>query len=132
MIRIGATILGALALAGCATTPKAGVCPPGQTQIRTAQLFLTASRQLSDEEVRRFVDQEVTPRFPKGVTVLDSGPPVVGGDAVIVPGSPKVLMIVLPRKGDSYARIEAVRAAYRAKFGHGSVVVLPPAACVAH
>ncbi len=99
-----------------------------------AQLFLMApaSNAPSDEAVRRFVEQEVTPRFPKGVTVLDAGAPVVGGDAVSVRGAPKVLMIALSAKGDAYPRIEAVRSAYRARFGQGSVVVLPPPSCVAH
>lgn len=132
-MRAGALILSCLAVAGCATSPKAAsVCPPGQNQIRTAQIFLSApAERLSEEDVRRFVEQEVTPRFPKGVTVLDSGAPVVGGDAVTVPGAPKVLMIVLPNRGDSYGRVEAVRAAYRQRFGRPSVVVLPPPTCVA-
>lgn len=134
MRRAGALIISCLALTGCASSARSSLCLPGQAQLRTAQLFLIAPSpaKLPDEAVRRFVEQEVTPRFPKGVTVLDSGAPVVGGDPVIVPGAPKVLMIVLPRKGDSYARIEAVRAAYRTRFGQGSVVVLPPATCVAH
>ncbi len=134
MMRLGAMMLAGLALAGCASTPRVGgACPGGHPELRTAQLFLTAPppARLSDEDVRRFVEQEVTPRFPKGVTVMDSAGPAKVSDAILVRHAPKVLTIVLPPKGDSYAQVETIRAAYRARFNQDAVVVVPPPSCLA-
>ena len=61
-----------LMLAGCATTPPA--CPVGQEPMRTAQLFfgqnIGAKPGVSEADFRKFLDEELTPRFPNGLTVL--------------------------------------------------------------
>lgn len=120
-----------LGLAGCAVAPKPA-CPAGQAQLRTAQLFLSARppAKISDADIRRFVDAEVTPRFPEGVTVVDGGGQWKGDENRLIREAAKVVMIVLPEKGDPAGKVEAVRAAYRAKFRQDSVVVMPPPACV--
>ena len=128
---LGAAIL-TLALAGCATHPKLS-CPAGQSELRTAQLFLGAKppAKVSDREIRKFVDAEVTPRFPDGVTVVDGGGQWRGDENRMIREAAKVVMIVLPEKGDPTAKVEQVRNAYRARFKQDSVVLLPPPACVA-
>jgi len=120
-----------LGLAGCASAPKPA-CPAGQSQLRTAQLFLSAKPpvKISDSDIRRFVDAEVTPRFPDGVTVVDGGGQWQGDENRLIREAAKVVMIVLPEKGDPAGKVEAVRAAYRSKFRQDSVVVMPPPACV--
>lgn len=133
MRTLGASILVlGLGLAGCMTQPKLA-CPAGQSQLRTAQLFLGAKppARVSDAEIRRFVDAEVTPRFPEGVTVVDGGGQWRGDENRMIREAAKVVLIVLPEKGDPVGKVEQVRAAYRAKFKQDSVVVLPPPACVA-
>jgi hypothetical protein len=121
-----------LALGGCMSAPRPA-CPVGQSQLRTAQLFLSAKppAKISDSDIRRFVDAEVTPRFPEGVTVVDGGGQWLGDQNRLIREAAKVVMIVLPERGDPAGKVEAVRAAYRAKFKQDSVVVLPPPACVA-
>lgn len=121
-----------LALAGCATQPKPA-CPVGQSELRTAQLFLSAKppAKISDNDIRKFVDAEVTPRFPDGVTVVDGGGQWRGDENRMIREAAKVVMIVLPEKGDPVAKVEQVRTAYRARFKQDSVVLLPPPACVA-
>lgn len=134
MTKAGAIVLLAgLALAGCQTAPPKPLCPAGQAQLRTAQVFLAAKApaKLNDVDIRRFVDQEVTPRFPDGVTVVDGGGQWKGDENQLIRDAAKVLMIVLPATGDPVGQVEAVRAAYRAKFKQESVVVLPPPACIA-
>lgn len=134
MRALGAAILllGPLALAGCMSAPKQA-CPAGQSQLRTAQLFLGARppARLRDADLRKFVDTEVTPRFPEGVTVVDGGGQWRGDENRLIREAAKVVTIVLPEKGDPMGRIEAVRAAYRAKFRQDSMVVTPPPSCVA-
>lgn len=124
--------LAGLALAGCATAPKPA-CPVGQAQMRTAQLFLEAKApaRLSDADLRRFVEQEVTPRFPNGVTMVAGGGRWKGAQNRMIRDAAKVVLIVLPAKGDPQASVEAVRTAYRTRFNQNAVVVMPPPACVA-
>lgn len=121
-----------LSLAGCASAPKLA-CPRGQSEIHTAQLFLGAKApaRLSDGDLRRFVEREVTPRFPDGVTVVDGGGQWKGAENTLMREAAKVLLIVLPAKGDGLTRVEAVRAAYRTRFKQETVVVTPPPSCVA-
>lgn len=127
----GALIL-LLGVAGCMSAPKAG-CPVGQSQLRTAQFFLGAKppAKLDDRDLRRFVDREVTPRFPDGVTVVEGGGQWKGADNRLMREAAKMVLIVLPASGDGHARMEAVRTAYRVQFKQDPVVVVPPPACVA-
>jgi hypothetical protein len=127
----GALIL-VLGVAGCVSAPKPQACPAGQAQLQTAQLFLGAKRPAApkDGDLRRFVDQEVTPRFPDGVTVVDGGGQWKGSENRMIREASKVVLVVLPASGGG-AKVEAVRTAYRSRFKQEPVVVLPPPACAA-
>jgi hypothetical protein len=136
MRAIGAAILvlGPMLLLGltaCMSGPRSA-CPAGQSQLRTAQLFLGAKPEarISDNDLRKFVDTEVTPRFPDGVTVVDGGGQWRGDENRLIREAAKVVLIVLPEKGDPAGKVDAVRAAYKSRFKQGSVVVLLPPACV--
>ena len=120
-----------LGLAGCTSAPKPQACPAGQATLRTAQLFLGAkdAGALNDRDLRRFVEQEVTPRFPDGVTVVDGGDQWKGSENKMIRDAAKVVLVVLPAGGDTHRKVEAVRTAYRSKFKQNPVVVLPPPAC---
>lgn len=132
MRQAGAAIL-MLGLAGCMSAPKPQGCPVGQAPLRTAQLFLGAKAPATptDGDLRRFVDQEVTPRFPDGVTVVDGGGQWKGSENRMIREASKVVLVVLPTSGDTHGKVEAVRAAYRSKFKQDPMVVLPPPSCVA-
>jgi hypothetical protein len=133
VIRAGAILmLAGLGLAGCVAAPRPA-CPAGQAQMRTAQLFLEAKgpARLNDADLRRFLDQEVTPRFPDGVTVVAGGGKWKGAENRMIRDAAKVVLIVLPSKGDPQPKVDAVRAAYRTRFKQDSTVVMPPPACVA-
>ena len=134
MRRAGAILL-TLSLAGCAT-PAAppSPCLVGQEHVRTAQLFLgrkAADWPVTEIELRRFVDQEITPRFPDGVTVLAGGGQWSGPQDQLMRDAAKVVMIILPAKGDILTKIDAVRAAYQTQFRQDSVLILTQPACVA-
>jgi len=128
----GAAIL-MLGLAGCMSAPKPQGCPVGQASLQTAQLFLGGKTPAApaERDLSRFVDQEVTPRFPDGVTVVRGGGQWKGSENRMIREASKVVLVVLPASGDSHGKVEAVRIAYRSKFKQDPVVVLPPAACVA-
>ncbi len=128
-------ILLALNLAGCAAVrPAPSPCLAGQEHLRTAQLFLgrkAADWPVTEPELRRFVDQEITPRFPDGVTVLDGGGQWSGPQDQMMRDAAKVVMIILPAKGDILAKIDAVRAAYQTQFKQETVLQVTQPACVA-
>jgi hypothetical protein len=130
ILMLGPTLI--LGLSGCMSAPKPQGCPAGQSTLRTAQLFLGAKNAavVNDRDLRRFVDQEVTPRFPDGVTVVDGGGQWKGSENRMIREASKVVLVVLPAAGDPYGKVEAVRVAYRSKFKQEPVVVLPPPACV--
>ncbi|MBI1199729.1 MAG: DUF3574 domain-containing protein [Phenylobacterium sp.] len=134
MKRLAAAIVLSLAAAACASAPpRLAACPAGQSEVRVAQLFLGASSsgRISERALRRFVDQEITPRFPDGVSIVDGGPQWTGKDDVLIRESAKVVLIALPSAGDARAEVEAVRAAYRSRFRLDSFLVMPPPSCMA-
>ncbi|WP_334161355.1 DUF3574 domain-containing protein [Phenylobacterium sp.] len=129
----------ALALSGCATieraqAPREPACPAGQEHLRTAQLFFGRSAgqtpNVSEAAFSQFVDQEITPRFPDGLTVMDGGGQWRGSENQLIREAAKVVLIVLPRKGDALQKINAVRDAYKTRFSQETVLLITQAACV--
>lgn len=123
----------ALALAGCASVhPRP--CPTGQERLRTAQLFFAPNTdgkpRVSDADFRKFADEELTPRFPDGLTILNGGGQWRGSENQLIREASKVVLIVLPAKGDAGARIEAARRAYTKRFRQESVLLVTQASCV--
>ena len=134
-LRIALSVALTLSVAACATAPLPPSCPAGQQRLRTAQLFfgrnVAGQADVSDAAFRKFVDEELTPRFPDGLTILDGGGQWRGPENKLIRESAKVVLIVLPRRGDAAGRVNAVREAYKARFRQKSVLVVTQAACVA-
>jgi hypothetical protein len=134
--------LGLASLAGCATTPPPSspppeavmACPTGQEARRTAQLFFGRNigdkPGVSDADFQAFMDKELTPKFPDGLTVLDGGGQWRGEENRLIREASKVVMIVLPKGRDVSGRIEAVRTAYKGRFHQDSVLLITQASCV--
>ena len=140
MTRGAAILLAATAtvtLAGCASLqPKSRIatvpCLAGQEYLRTAQLFLGRQNPawpVTEPEVRRFVDQEIIPRFPQGVTVLDGGGQ--WREDQMVRDAVKVVSLLLPADGAFLAKIDSVRSAYRTQFRQDTVLIVAEPACIA-
>jgi hypothetical protein len=106
----------------------------GQEAERTAQLFfgrnIDGRPGVSEADFQKFVDQEITPKFPDGLTVLDGGGQWRGDANLLIREASKVVLIVLPKRGDNSARIDAVRNAYKARFHQDSVLLITQTACV--
>jgi hypothetical protein len=133
-LRLAIGLVVALSLAACATSPPPPACPAGQERLRTAQLFFGRSAAgqpaVSDAAFRSFVDEELTPRFPDGLTVMDGGGQWRGPENKLIREASKVVLIVLPKRGDASRRIEAVRTAYKTRFRQESVLLITPSSCV--
>jgi len=109
---------------GCAiVAPETGAEP----WIRT-ELFFGMSRPdgglISDSEWDGFLDAEVTPRFPDGLTVLSAAGQWQGEDNQIVEEPSKLLILLYPREAipESHKEIEEIRAAYEKAFQQESVL----------
>src|SRR5437016_3009112 len=91
-----------LFLVGCAEVGSPS-CPTGQRPMSMAQLFfgqnIGGKPAVSDAAFRKFTDEEVTPRFPDGLTVLDGGGQWKGPDNKLIREASKVVVLVLPRHG---------------------------------
>jgi hypothetical protein len=126
-------IVVALTLAGCANVHKPA-CPAGQENLKTAQMFFGQSiggkPGVSNADFRKFVDSELTPRFPDGLTILDGGGQWRGSENQLIREASKVVVIVLPAKGPTTDRLEAARAAYKQRFQQESVLLVTQASCV--
>jgi len=123
----------ALAMGGCASL-KHDSCPKGQERLRTAQLFFGRSAgetpRVSEAEFRRYVDEELTPRFPDGLTILDGGGQWKGEENKLIREASKVVLIVLAKGPDQQPRLEAARAAYKTRFKQDAVMLITQPACV--
>jgi hypothetical protein len=109
-------------------------CRAGLEPKTTVDLFFGrntgASLGVSDADWARFVDEEITPRFPAGLSVSDIAGQWRGGDGVIVREPAKAVMIVLSGEEGEYARLDAIRDAYRKRFRQESVMLVQRQACV--
>ena len=82
-----------------------------------------AERGVSEADWRSFLDKEVTPRFPAGLSVMD----VYGQWLSKGTGAPerirsKMLVIDYPENEENERRIEAIRVAWKQKTGDQSVL----------
>ena len=86
---------------------------------------------VSEAQWARFVDREISPRFPDGLTVLDAqGEWRDTARKIIVHEPSKLLEIVLPGKPDDIDALNRIAQAYKSRFRQQSVGILVRAACV--
>lgn len=80
----------------------------------------------------RFVDREITPRFPDGLSVVDAkGQWRDSARNTIVREPSKLVTIVLPGKGGDAERLSQIIEAYKRAFHQQSVALVVRPACVA-
>ena len=109
-------------------------CRGGQKPTQVAEMMF--GRKIGDRigvteaKWARFVDAEITPRFPDGLTVMDGGGQWRGDENKLIREASKVVLIVLPKGRDAGGKIEAVRAAYKSRFHQDSVMLMTQASCV--
>jgi hypothetical protein len=93
---------------------------------RTELFFGTAKPEgvVTEEEFRAFIDEEVTPRFPDGLTILKGDGQFRGSDDVIVKEQSFVLVLLYASDTytDSSRRIDRIRRLYKKRFEQESVL----------
>ena len=109
-------------------------CPPGAKAMKRVELLfgmrLKAGRTVGDAAWRAFLADEVTPRFPDGLTVLPAYGQWRAASGRITREPARLLLILLAPTPDSDADIEAVRDAFKRRFEQESVVRVESSACV--
>jgi hypothetical protein len=110
-------------------------CHAGQTPREVAELLF--GRKIGDRlgvsetQWGRFVDREISPRFPDGLTVLDAKGEWRDTERKTIVHEPsKVVEIVLPGKPDDGEQLNQIAQAYKTRFRQQSVGIVIRSACV--
>ncbi len=106
---------------------------PGQVWQRTELLFGLsgpAFKPITPEQFQAFLDQEVTPRFPKGLTLISAYGQYQNAAGSILVEDARVLVLLYPANPQSHQAIEAIRQAYQTQFAQESVLRVDSPACV--
>jgi hypothetical protein len=86
---------------------------------------------VSEQKWREFLDREVTPRFPSGLSVVDVyGQWLSKGETQPERLRSKMLIILYPDSAENRTRIEAIRVAWKQMTGDESVLRVTEAADV--
>jgi len=132
-LRVAAAGIALLAWLAGATPTHAQAplsCSGNQKSWLVAELLFGRSR-VSESQWARFLADEITPRFPDGLTVMDAkGQWRSPGSGKIAKERSKVVMIAMPPAADNDARLQAIIEAYKARFKQRSVGLIVRPACV--
>ena len=133
--RLALAALAGLAFAAAPTLgANAASCPPGTEPFAEYRLFFGRSQGnvevVSEEAWRAFLANEVTPRFPDGLTVLDAAGQWREGSGAILRERTKLLLIVAPPGAQAMQRTDEIADAYKRTFGQSSVLRVVTEACV--
>lgn len=120
--------------AGPALDASAAPCPLGTEEFAEYRLFFGRSQGsvevVSEKAWRVFLAEEVTPRFPAGLTVLDVAGQWQDGSGEIVRERTKLLLVLASPGGDAIQRTDEIADAYKQAFGQSSVLRVVTQACV--
>lgn len=106
--------------------PALDACPASAKAMSRLELvFGTARRDgppVGDEDWRAFLDAEITPRFPSGLSVLEANGQWRGDDGTLTRERSRMVLIWYEPTGKSSEAVEAIRAAYKTRFDQDSVL----------
>lgn len=122
-----------LALSPLAVAPSRACNPPSQIMSRLELLFgmkKSDGTEVSEDDWRTFLDTEVTPRFPDGLTVLTGYGQWRNQSGVVGKETSRVLLIWLKASADNNAKIESIRGAWKSQYKQESVMRIDDTSCV--
>jgi hypothetical protein len=129
-----ALAVGAVAAYRMATSAPGAACRTGASMYTRLELLFGLGKQsggeVSEEEWRTFLQAEVTPRFPDGLTVVTAYGQWRDRSGEIAREPSRVLVIWHRRGTAGEADIEAIRQAYKTQFGQESVMRVDGVSCV--
>jgi hypothetical protein len=114
--------------------PVGAACRAGAAPHARLELLFGLGRkeggEIGEAEWRAFLDAEVTPRFPEGLSVFGGYGQWRGSTGAIARERSMMLVIWHRPTADTEARIEAIRAAYKVRFAQDSVLRVDSLSCV--
>lgn len=110
-----------------AQTPKPPVATVNKklTQLREELYFgrsQPGGRVVSEEQWQEFLDTQITPRFPDGLTVIDAYGQFLNSSGNIIAEQTKVLILIYPNSQDKEKAIQEIINLYKAQFQQESVL----------
>ena len=124
-------ILGSLIAAPARADPPP--CPAGAERYAEYRMFFGRSREgvevVSDAGWRTFLAEEITPRFPDGLTVVDAAGQWRTPSGRIERERTKMLLVLAPPGAESLRRTDEIAEAYKRTFGKEAVLRTVGSAC---
>ena len=122
----GSQFLSSPSVAATVATPR-GPQMIGDPFIRTELFFGTEKpdgSEVTTKEWKRFLNNEITPRFPDGLTVLTGSGQFRDSSGEIIKEKSRLLILLYPveTQAESSAKIEQIREAYKQAFQQQSVL----------
>lgn len=122
----------AFALIGCTGMQPLG-CAAGTMPMTKYELFLgqnigTMGR-VSDAEWRRFLTEEVTPRYPDGFTVLNAAGQWRDPMGRIISEDSRNLVVIVRDPAAELPKIMAIRDTYKTRFHQDAVLFVQSQIC---
>lgn len=121
----------ALVVAGCETPAPQG-CPAGLKPVTEAELFfgrdIAGGGSVGDAEWQSFLDTDVTPRFPNGLTVEDGSGQWKDEHGIVRESSKRVTIVLTGAPGEQ-ADLDAIRASYKSRFRQDAVLLVETNGC---
>ena len=98
------------------------------------ELFFGLSRSgglpdVTEAQFQTFLDTEVTPRFPDGLTLL-TGTGQFKNSGIIIQERSKLLILLYPFNQKSYGAVEEIRQAYKDAFQQEGVLRVDEQSCI--
>ena len=119
----------ALLLLGACAQQQPAVCAPPLKPALEVDLYFGRGN-VSDVQWKAFVDDEVTPRFPEGLSVADIAGQWRDPAAKIGREQSKLLILIVFDPPAHGPKVEAVVSAYKQRFAQQSVLRVERAVCV--
>lgn len=115
-------------------TPATSGCPAGAERMERLELLFGMGRkgggEIGEEEWRAFLEREVTPRFPDGLTVLNGYGQWRNTSGVLAKETSRVLLIWAKPAPANSRSLEEIRAAWKSRFQQESVLRADGTSCV--
>lgn len=77
---------------------------------------------VTEKEFQHFIDTEVTPRFPEGLTLVTAEGRYKGSTGASIQEVSKILILIYPFNEESNTAVERIRDAYKRVFNQESVL----------
>lgn len=104
----------------------------GNIYARTELYFglSTPNGVVTEDEFQNFVNTEVTPRFPNGLTLLSGKGQFRDATGTLIKERTKLLILLYAFNNESSTAVEQIREAYRKTFQQESVLRVDEQSCV--